>query len=245
VSTPPPNQFNGNQCVRVWFAQCIIGVEMVLEADGMEDVFYNQTYSVAKFAKTFRNGQIANFLDICNAHIIWDRFFVNDTFASGCGNITVGCGMNTQMYPLGCFEDPDVVPKCFTCADLNNCNGRGTCDRGTCVCNAPWDGDDCSSNPKCNAGCNGHGTCTATGCDCDKGWLGVGCNIEDDYNSQTMGHERSPAKVAIVLPIVIIVIAAAVAAGVFWYVRRRRNQGPQFTQLDLITAEEEDDDLAD
>ena len=28
----------------------------------------------------------------------------------------------------------------------NNCNGRGTCDRGFCHCEAPWFGLDCSRN---------------------------------------------------------------------------------------------------
>lgn len=64
----------------------------------------------------------------------------------------------------------------------NNCTGNGLCSNGTCACNMPWAGNDCSlmvlENWLCPGNCSSRGVCTANNtCHCDPGWFGSTCNL--------------------------------------------------------------------
>ncbi|MCH8880450.1 MAG: hypothetical protein IID34_11270 [Planctomycetes bacterium] len=57
----------------------------------------------------------------------------------------------------------------------NACSGHGICESGSCVCDAGWDGSDCSI-PICETPCQNGGTCTAPNtCQCASGWEGGDC----------------------------------------------------------------------
>jgi len=63
----------------------------------------------------------------------------------------------------------------------NNCNGTGTCDlsTGVCNCNAGYTGSDCSQKSpiECPNNCGGNGDCDlSTGvCNCNSGYIGIAC----------------------------------------------------------------------
>ena len=64
----------------------------------------------------------------------------------------------------------------------NNCNGRGACVAGKCVCASGFDGDDClfQECPKSvqnGRQCGGHGACSAAHvCECMEGYMGAACD---------------------------------------------------------------------
>jgi hypothetical protein len=86
---------------------------------------------------------------------------------------------------MGC----DMVDRC-----VNDCNDRGVCRDGVCMCNTGWTGDDCSSEgegentapPDCSAfgSCSSHGNCVwdqelkRAKCECSGNWAGVDCALE-------------------------------------------------------------------
>jgi len=233
--------YTGDVCVRVFYAQCSIGVQVALQNNGFDTVIYNSSYEIANFKNQFQSGQIVA-IGPCSAGIAWTDLFLNDTFASGCGNLTIGCPGNQllDLY-LGCFQDRTILPTCFaTCP--SDCSGNGVCYHGICQCNSPWQGSDCSDNDKCEDGCNGNGLCQEQGCLCSEGWAGVACSIEKSNTNISSGGSKSP-NIAIIIPVVLILVGIAAVIGVVIYVRRSRNNRPQFTQLDIITAEDDDDDL--
>ncbi len=59
----------------------------------------------------------------------------------------------------------------------NECSGQGTCESGSCICDAGWDGSDCSI-PICEMPCQNGGSCTApNSCECAAGWEGGDCSV--------------------------------------------------------------------
>jgi len=58
----------------------------------------------------------------------------------------------------------------------NNCNNRGLCVYGHCICQGEFDGKDCSKR-KCQNDCNKHGECDqmTMKCNCHPGFKGEYC----------------------------------------------------------------------
>ncbi|MCH8852050.1 MAG: hypothetical protein IID41_05295 [Planctomycetes bacterium] len=82
---------------------------------------------------------------------------------------------------------PTQGPDSFTATTLgpspdvsdcpNACSGHGICESGSCICDAGWDGSDCSI-PICEMPCQNGGTCAAPNtCECAAGWEGGDCSI--------------------------------------------------------------------
>lgn len=58
----------------------------------------------------------------------------------------------------------------------HDCNGRGKCVEGLCLCEVGFFGDTCEKQA-CPLNCNGHGSCSPAGlCSCDAGWSGEDCS---------------------------------------------------------------------
>merc|ERR1711971_425364 len=99
-------------------------------------------------------------------------------------------------------KEPFSRPGCeFDTSCANDCNGRGTCIEGSCLCHPGAGGEDCSHEPDdftimpvCKSNCSGRGVCRWDGgkagvrkgwtekCDCDKEWEGVDCSV------RVLGH---------------------------------------------------------
>ena len=79
----------------------------------------------------------------------------------------------------------------------NNCNGRGNCVLGKCVCNPGYGGNHCQIGIKCNGSsvtmffifafsgtcpilCNGNGNYKFGECHCHPGWKGKECQLRHD-----------------------------------------------------------------
>ncbi|EGG15445.1 hypothetical protein DFA_10282 [Cavenderia fasciculata] len=63
---------------------------------------------------------------------------------------------------------------------LRNCSGHGECSSGTCICNIPWTGDDCSidNSYTCPNNCSGgNGQCLDRLCNCNTNFTGPDCSI--------------------------------------------------------------------
>ncbi|KAL0208212.1 hypothetical protein P9112_010799 [Eukaryota sp. TZLM1-RC] len=65
---------------------------------------------------------------------------------------------------------------------LNDCNHRGECVYGNCVCNEGWTGIDCSEPDEqpCPNDCSGNGDCIDGVCHCFDGWTGIDCSEPDE-----------------------------------------------------------------
>ena len=84
-------------------------------------------------------------------------------------NVTVHAGPYGQRklgnLPGAMVVQVDAAP-IATCVRLRNCTGHGHCNylSGRCVCDAGWDGDDCSHGASarraCPGDCSGHGYCS-------------------------------------------------------------------------------------
>jgi len=241
------DELSGDICVRVMFEDCNIRVEIVLEGGGSEVPIYNQNYAISQFKQVFTAGQCTS-MGGCTACLAWQNLVVTSTEASGCGVLNVSCpGFPVYEYNLGCFDDDSIAPACFS-ACPNNCSSHGTCENGFCVCDNNYVGNDCSQLRGCPNDCSGHGTCQSNGvCTCDSGYVGTSCSLKQPHPTSTgtstdASGSKSVEVMAIVLPILAVALLGGIAVAV-WYYRRKRNSSPQFTQLDLISAEEEEEEL--
>lgn len=60
------------------------------------------------------------------------------------------------------------------------CNGHGSCDAGTCICNSGFHGLDCSLL-QCYPSCSAEGICQNGTCECSLGFRGTTCSEVDCY----------------------------------------------------------------
>jgi len=203
---------------------------MVLEAGVVELPLYSRNYSVSQLRAVFQN-EMCGEVSSCSACVRWKNLTLTETKAGGCGTIAFKCfGITYKEQSLGCFQDDNVVPHCFgTCP--KSCNFQGTCDKGVCVCDSDWAGDDCSKPNICLNNCTGHGRCKNAECHCDATYKGADCSV---YLGQSTGgsdggHETGssagksgpPVAVFVAVPLGIIAVAG-VAGGVFWYLKKKR-----------------------
>eukprot|EP01113_Clastostelium_recurvatum_P014310 TRINITY_DN1776_c0_g1_i2.p1 TRINITY_DN1776_c0_g1~~TRINITY_DN1776_c0_g1_i2.p1 ORF type:complete len:927 (-),score=209.62 TRINITY_DN1776_c0_g1_i2:41-2821(-) len=70
----------------------------------------------------------------------------------------------------------------------SDCNGKGTCDYGTCQCAPGWSGQTCDSY-SCTNDCNGFGVCNNGKCTCDSSHKGLDCSIPTCPN-ECSGHGK-------------------------------------------------------
>mmetsp|Transcript_21834 Transcript_21834/g.30531 ORF Transcript_21834/g.30531 Transcript_21834/m.30531 type:complete len:416 (-) Transcript_21834:43-1290(-) len=222
------SQFTADVCVKLYFEECAIKMQVVLENGNNEQVLLSQEYPITEFYAIFGAPTCVS-LPPCQVCIGWDDLVLNSTYAAGCGSVSFNCPyMQPVNKPLGCFEDDNVVPSCFgTCPNL--CSGRGNCKSGKCECASGWTGDDCSEEV-CPNSCSGHGDCTSKGCNCDDGWESNDCSKEASNGGLSTG-----GVVAITLTSVALIGGAGVGA---WYFIKKRSNTPKFSRLDLM--EEED-----
>jgi len=234
----------GDICARVYFTECELNVEMVMEGGGNEVPFFSESYQITQFKALFQKGQCAHF-GLCQTCLYWSNLTLTDNMASGCGAMNISCpGLNYGPYDLGCFQDDEVVPGCFGSCP-NNCSNHRICDTGYCQCSSNWKGDDCSIIAGCPSDCSSHGTCqTNQKCSCNSGWAGTDCSIKSPIISTTGTIKKSGSNSSVALYVVIplmLIAAVAIAGGVYWYIRRKRAMTPQFSQLELIHEEEEEE----
>ncbi|EDO37057.1 predicted protein, partial [Nematostella vectensis] len=84
--------------------------------------------------------------------------------SDGCGDFICAREVST----IACFHTPDCDPL--------DCNGRGTCQMGECVCDHPWTGPGCGTLECKLTNCSMNGVCTKDGCLCNTGWMGRDCS---------------------------------------------------------------------
>jgi len=226
------------------YGDCAVTVEMVVEGGITEIPIYSKSFPITEFKQVFKTGQRADF-GVCSVYLTWTDLVLNDHQASGCGEIDITCPGINYPYPIGCFEDDSVVPECFgTCP--NNCSSHGNCVTGFCQCEGNWNGTDCSQLKGCPNDCSGHGDCTIdTSCHCDNGYAGTDCSIIIVGGTSSEGPSGPKSRVAIAIGVLVpLLLVAGIGIGIYvWYRRKNRIPTPQFTQLDLISAEEEEDEL--
>ena len=101
-------------------------------------------------------------------------------------------------------DDCDTKTKCE-----NDCNHRGLCDKGECICAPSYTGSDCSLDvervkeeerlKQCSEGCSGHGICGynmldfTTGeplarCLCESGFAGEFCEVALECKDSCSGR---------------------------------------------------------
>jgi len=71
---------------------------------------------------------------------------------------------------------------------MNNCNGRGMCDRGRCFCFPGFEGPSCERAAHCPGGCSAHGQCFYGKCFCDPYYEGEDCSESPVCNKGCSHH---------------------------------------------------------
>jgi len=226
------DQLAGDICVRLIFDNCNLKVQMVLVAGFLELPLDERTYPVKSLNTLFQQDICVNQAG-CSVCLKWSNLNITPTLAHGCATLSFACGSPLASYPLGCFDDNNVVPACFgTCP--NNCNGHGTCTLGLCYCTDHYSGDDCSLL-SCPNNCNEQGNCQNGVCSCFSEWTG------DDCTTPFSNGKSSPVKpnftaAYVVAPLILIVGIAAVGVGV-WYIKKKKEIVPRFNEFDLLEQE--------
>jgi len=208
---------------------------MLLIIGVLEIPLTERSYPIRTLGTVFQQGIcLAPDASGCSLCLSWASLELTDHSARGCGSLRLTCGGTLYGdYPLGCFVDNEVVPACFgTC--INGCSGHGVCNKGACQCDTNYMGDDCSILMTClnNCGGNTQGICSNGICSCIAGWTGADC----------MTSNKAPIipfnPAFIIVPFVLLIGGIAVGIGI-WYVKRKKDSSPRFSQFDLLTEDEE------
>jgi len=231
------SQLASDVCVKVQWHDCQVQSGIYFA----DYTIYNQSFPIGQITKVLAQGTcVQSPILNCQTCLTWNHVTLNDTTATGCGTMNFQClGENLGDYSVGCFADSNVVPQCFICP--TNCSNHGTCDKGTCICNGEYTGNDCSVIPQpCGMDCGNHGSCTNGVCACDKYYAGPQCQSyigEGGANSSNTGTTGGPSTaVMVVVPLLLILFVAAVIAGfVYW---KKRKQPTKFFQLEIHEDEE-------
>jgi tenascin len=96
------------------------------------------------------------------------------------GGSAQGCGEHGMCDVVGrvCVcESGWAGTDCSRKACPGNCNGRGTCAGGECLCDPHYTGRACEESVACASGCSNHGVCDELSrkCTCEAGWTGADC----------------------------------------------------------------------
>jgi len=222
-----------NICTRVIFESCSITLEIFILAGPIEIPLTQRSFPIRSLNGIFQDVCIDQF--DCQLCLKWEDLIMTETSAHGCETLALTCGVVSQSYSLGCFDDDNVVPACFAPC-LHDCNGHGNCDKGTCKCYPNYINEDCSVLIlPCPNQCNSKGSCNNGVCSCNDGWSGADCSVSVSLNSKSSSNFNAAY---IIVPLVLIVAIAAIGVGI-WYIRKKRDNTPRFSKFDLM--EEEND----
>lgn len=178
----------------------------------------------------------------CSTCLLWTGRKLDASNFSGCASATFNCqGQQINRY-LGCYEDDDIIPRCFgDCPDY--CNFHGICrtisGTKTCVCDPGWTDKACKTpyDGVCpTKGCGDHGYCNEGKCICDDGFSGEKCSKE-------ASKSRSSSEVAaIVLVLILLILIVGGSAGYFYYKKQQKQARNQsyFSPEDLEIQDDED-----
>jgi len=234
------NQLSSDVCVRVKFDSCQVQTGIYFA----DYPIYNTSFPIGQITKVLAQDVcVEESLLNCQTCLSWDQLTLNDSTASGCGTLGFEClGDNMGTFPVGCFVDNGVLPKCFICP--NNCSKHGTCDKGTCICNGDWAGDDCSVPPNvCTLDCGDHGHCSNGVCACDKNYGGSDCSSfigTTPSASATTGKGASTA-VMVVVPLLVVLAVSGGIAAFFYFKNKRGTQATKFLRLEIHDGEENEE----
>lgn len=77
----------------------------------------------------------------------------------------------------------------------NDCNNKGLCFRGKCLCETGYTGNDCSQisvqMAACKNDCNNNGACKMEKCFCYPGYSGKYCEIKHKFSCPSVNVNKS------------------------------------------------------